>query len=47
MIQKLFSDNIIGMLGITTTVVTGMLAYKIMVNLFIQAVVDSLITSPH
>jgi hypothetical protein len=47
MIKNLLSEQLIGMLGISITIATGMLAYQIMVDLFLQAIVDSLNTAPH
>ena len=47
MIMELLSKNIIGILSISLTAAIGILAYQLLVSLFIQAVVDSLNAMPH
>jgi len=47
MIKELLSKNIVGILGISLTAGIGILAYQLLLNLFIQAVVDSLNAIPH
>ena len=47
MIKELLSKNIVGILGISLATATGLLAYQLLISLFIQAVVDSLNAMPH
>ena len=47
MIMELLSKNIIVILSISLTAAIGILAYQLLVSLFIQAVVDSLNAMPH
>ena len=42
MINEFFLKNIIGTLGIGVAFLLGIIAYQVMTNLFIQAVVSSL-----
>ena len=47
MIKELLEKNFVGILGISLVTATGLLAYQLLVSLFIQAVVDSLNAIPH
>jgi hypothetical protein len=47
MIKELLKKNIIGILGISLTTVTGIIAYQFLTGLFIEAVVASLNAMPH
>ena len=47
MIMELLSKNIIGILSISLTAAIGILAYQLLLNLFIQAAINSLSAMPH
>ena len=47
MIKKLLEKNIIGILRISLTAVTGLLAYQVLSYLFIRAALNSLSAMPH
>ena len=47
MIKELLEKNFVGILGISLATATGLLAYQLLISLFIQAVVDSLNAMPH
>jgi len=47
MIKELLSKNIVGILGISLATATGLLAYQLLISLFIQAALDSLSALTH
>jgi hypothetical protein len=47
MIKEFMEKNIVGILGISLATATGLLAYQILLSLFIQAALDSLSTLTH
>ena len=47
MIKEIFSKNIIGTLGIGIAFLLAIMAYQVMTNLFVQAVVSSLKAMHH
>ena len=47
MIKEFFSKNIIGTLGIGIAFLFAIMAYQVMTNLFVQAVVSSLKAMHH
>ncbi len=47
MIKKLLEKDIVGILRISLTAVTGLLAYQLLSYLFIRAVLNSLSAMPH
>ena len=47
MIMELLSKNIIGILSISLTAAIGILAYQLLLNLFIQAAINSLSAMTH
>ena len=47
MIKELLEKNFVGILGISLATATWLLAYQLLISLFIQAVVDSLNAMPH
>ena len=47
MIKRMLKKNIVGILGLTLTATTGLLAYQMLTYLFIQAAINSLTSMPH
>ena len=47
MTKQILEKNILGILGVSLTAVTGLLAYQLLTYLFIQAALNSLSSMPH
>ena len=47
MIKELLEKNFVGILGINLATATGLLAYQLLISLFIQAALDSLSALTH
>jgi hypothetical protein len=47
MAKQILEKNILGILGVSLTAVTGLLAYQLLTYLFIRAVINSLSSMPH
>ena len=47
MIKRMLEKNIVGILGVSLTATTGLLAYQLLTYLFIQAALNSLNAMPH
>jgi hypothetical protein len=47
MTKQILEKNILGILGVSLTAVTGLLAYQLLTYLFIQAAINSLSSMPH
>ena len=47
MIKRMLEKNIVGIIGVSLTATTGLLAYQLLTYLFIQAALNSLNAMPH
>jgi hypothetical protein len=45
--KRMLEKNIVGILGVSLTTTTGLLAYQLLTYLFIQAALNSLGSMPH